>query len=50
MPPSRTNIIANINENTERVFLKDKKGNVKEIWNKDDGVLIEDMMYKNNSY
>lgn len=37
--PSRTYFFANINENTERVFLKDKKGNVKEIWNKDNGVL-----------
>lgn len=33
--PSKTYFYANINENTERVFLKDKKGNVKEIWNKD---------------
>ncbi len=33
-PPSRTILTVNIKENTERVFLRDKKGNIKEIWNK----------------
>ena len=39
--PSRTIFSFNINENTERVFLKDKKGNLKEIWNRDNGILIK---------
>ena len=36
--PSRTIFYFNINKDTERVFLKDKKGNIKEIWNKDNGI------------
>jgi len=28
-------------EKTEKVFLKDKKGNLKEIWNRDNGILIK---------
>lgn len=48
MPPSRTNIVVNINEDTERILLKDKKGNIKEIWNKDTGGLTEDMIYEKN--
>ena len=39
--PSRTFFYFNINNDTERVFLKDKKGNIKEIWNKDNGILIK---------
>lgn len=39
--PSRTIFFFNINNDTERVFLKDKKGNIKEIWNKDSGILIK---------
>lgn len=39
--PSRTIFYFNINKDTERVFLKDKKGNIKEIWNKDSGILIK---------
>lgn len=38
---SRTIFYFNINKDTERVFLKDKKGNIKEIWNKDSGILIK---------
>lgn len=38
--PSRTIFYFNINKDTERVFLKDIKGNVKEIWNKDNGILV----------
>lgn len=44
--PSRTYFFANINENTERVFLKDKKGNIKEIWNKDNGILVDNTKNK----
>lgn len=47
--PSRVYFYVNINENTERVFLRDKKGNIKEIWNKDNGVLIKDMIYNSNN-
>ncbi len=39
--PSRTIFYFNINSNTERVFLKDNKGNIKEIWNKDNGIQIK---------
>lgn len=39
--PSRTIFYFNINKDTERVFLKDKKGNVKEIWNRGNGILIK---------
>lgn len=39
--PSRTIFSFNIDENTEKVFLKDKKGNLKEIWNRDNGILIK---------
>ena len=39
--PSRTICYFNINKDTERVFLKDKKGNIKEIWNKDNGIIIK---------
>ncbi len=40
-PICRTAFSPKINANTERLFLKDKKGNVREVWNKFDGVLIE---------
>lgn len=40
--PSRSYFYFTISKNTERVFLKDTKGNLKEIWNKDNGVLIND--------
>ena len=39
--PSRTMFSFNINKDTERVFLKDRKGNLKEIWNKDNGILVK---------
>ncbi len=39
--PSRTIFYFNINKDTERVFLKDKKGNIKEIWNKDNGIIVK---------
>lgn len=39
--PSRTIFSFNIDEKTEKVFLKDKKGNLKEIWNRDNGILIK---------
>lgn len=44
---SRSYFYVDINENTERIFLKDKKGNVKEIWNKWNGFLIKDMTLNN---
>lgn len=43
--PSRSYFYATINKNTERVFLKDNKGNLKEIWNKNNGILIKDNIY-----
>lgn len=39
--PSRTIFYFYINNDTQRVFLKDKKGNLKEIWSKDNGILIK---------
>ena len=37
-----------INKNTEKIFLRDKKGNMREIWNKDNGILLEDKIYMKN--
>lgn len=45
--PSRAYFYATINKNTEKVFLKDKNGHTKEIWNKDNGVLIKNTFYMN---
>ena len=46
--PSRNYFYVDISKDTERVFLKDKKGNVKEVWNKDNGVLIENVLHIEN--
>ncbi len=32
-----------IDENTNKIYLEDKEGNVREIWNKDRGLLIKDI-------
>lgn len=37
----RTFFYVDINENTKQVYLEDKQGNLKEIWNKEQGILTE---------
>lgn len=48
LSPSRTIFSVTVNKNTEKIFLRDKKGNMREIWNKDNGILLEDKIYMKN--
>ena len=48
LSPSRTIFSVTVNKNTEKIFLRDKKGNMRELWDKDNGILLEDKIYMKN--